>query len=263
MRHRSFRPVLIAACLSSLAGQAQELVVDTIKAQQPWAPFALYAFPQIKLLNRPEVAERINKDLVLDLLEVDLDTLHGNVFEQVWGDASGSLPRLSGLSWEVAHVLPNVLTIEVSGESCGAHCDPFSLHYNYDLRSGERLQYPTIFTANGLQAVNGLVGKKWADQLEDEIGSLQEDLDAIGPQADSTTATAARLDLYRNCLAERRSLPPVVGDFAITKDALLVWVARCGGHPDQELDTLGYVAVRLPYGLLHDQLNPAVRSLVE
>ena len=254
--------VLPVALLLTIAGKAQAVVIDTLAAKQPWEPFQAYSFPKVGIADRPELAERINKDLAKDLLEVDIDTLKGSLFQQVWGDAEGSLPRLSTLTWTSARNLKNVLSFEFSGEACGAYCEGFSIHYNYDLRSGERVQFDSLFTQVGSLEVREWVGKRWAMAVEVEIAHLQDSLHTRVMAADEQEAIEASLSLYNDCLVERTRQLPYIEDLELLRTGLRVSVARCSAHVDRDADALGSVAVVLPYAGIARYMRPGALALI-
>ncbi len=250
------------ALLIAGTATAQTVEIDTLAAKQPWAPFQAYSFPKVGIEHRQELAERINKDLALDLLEVDVDTLNGPVFQHVWGDADGTMPRLNTLTWTSARHLRNVLSFEFSGEACGAYCEGFSIHYSYDLRTGNRLVFDSLFTQKGLLAVNEWVGKRWSMAVEREIVLLEDSLRKPDGSADERDAITTALALYRDCLAARSGLPPYVEDFELLATELRLRVARCSAHVDQDADALGSVLVVLPYADLTRYLKPEVLALI-
>lgn len=241
---------------------AQHVEIDTLRDVQPWAPHQAYSFPKVGIANRPSLAERINKDIALDLLEVDIDTLKGPLFEQVWGDAGGSLPRLSTLAWTAAQPLAYVLSIGFSGESCGAYCEGFSIHCNYDLRTGERLQFDSLFTHVGFVAVNDLVEKRWSMVVEREIALLEDTLRKHGRSAEEREELTASLNLYKTCLAERSGVRPYVEDFDMLRNELWLRVARCSAHVERDADTLGSVVMALPYADIARYMRPEALALI-
>lgn len=254
--------VLSVALLLASAGMSQTLVIDTLTAKQPWAPFQAYSFPRVGIANRPQLAARINRDLALELLEVDIDTLQGPLFQQVWGDAEGRLPRLNTLTWTSAQHLPNVLSFEFTGEACGAYCEGFSIHYNYDLRTGARLRYGSLFTQKGWMAVNELVGKRWSFAVESEIARLEDSLRKTDRFAEERDAITTSLALYKTCLAERSGLMPYVEDFDVLGNELQLQVARCSAHADRDADALESVTVELPYADIARYMVPEVLALI-
>ena len=239
--------------------QAQLVVVDTISAVQPWGRHEVYTFPELRMPQQPDIAERIHRDLCVHFLEVDPDTAGNDIFTKVWGDTmSASMPRLNSLSWTCSQVLPGLFTFEFSAEGCGAYCEGFTKHYVYDLRNGERLEYDSLFTAAGLAALNDTVDRRWRKAVNEEIEFLEGLLDVPSGKAIEPILTSYTIDLYRTCLAERPSDHPYVEDMEPRPNGLRVFIARCSAHANMHLDDLNAVELVLPYALLDPMLR--VRS---
>jgi hypothetical protein len=241
---------------------AQPVVVDTITAMQPWPPHERFTFPHFAIPERPQLAERINRDLCIDFLEMDPDTATGSIFQTVWGDTAHGFPQqLFSLSWTSGQLLPEVLSVTLSGEGCGAYCEGFTVHYVYDLRDGSRLRYDSLFTTDGLKAVDDTLRKHWQAAVGAQLRLIQDSSRAPGLAADDRERWAEELELYRQCLAERSGLRPYVADMEPLARALRVWVAQCSAHYNRNVDDLGEVSMELPYAWLGPYLRTEALSL--
>jgi hypothetical protein len=248
--------------LGSCAGTAQTVLIDTIVATQPWWPRTVYTFPYLRMPDRPEVAARINKDLCIDFLEVDPDTADGRIFEMVWGDtARGGMPRLLSLAWSCEHVLTDIASIELSGEGCGAYCEEFTVHYVYDLRTGVRAEYDSLFTGRGLVVVNDTLGKRWRRLVNAEIALLDSSSKAASVSSEELDRITEMLELYSNCLGERSESDPYVYDIDPLEKALRVYISPCAPHVVRALDDLGSITFDLPYTWLVLYLRPEMRAV--
>lgn len=248
--------------LGTVSAAAQPVVVDTIRAMQPWPPQERFTFPHFAIPERPQRAERINRDLCADFLGVDPDTATGSIFQTVWGDAANELPqRLNSLSWTAGQPLPDLLSIMLSGEGCGAYCEEFTVHYVYDLRDGSRLRYDSLFTTEGLKAVDDTLGGHWRAAVEAQLRLIQDSLRAPGLTAEEKEGWMEAQELYRQCIGERTGLRPYVADMEPLAGGLRVWMARCGAHANRELDELEEVSVDLPYTWLAPRLRPGMAAL--
>ncbi|MFZ1617633.1 MAG: hypothetical protein WAT41_09825 [Flavobacteriales bacterium] len=222
---------------------AQSVAVDTISAMQPWSPYKQFTFPHVTILGQPKLAARINRDLCIDLLEVDPDTAHGSIFQLAWGESSQVIPqRLNSLTWSTNMPLPQVLTVMFTGESCGAYCEGFTIHYNYDLRDGHRLRFDTLFTEDGAHAVDDMLRKIWRAQVEARIELVQDSSEVTGLSADNRERWQEESDMYRECLLERKEQRPYVQDFEPLTKELRVHIARCSAHYNRALDDLNEVS---------------------
>lgn len=252
----------LGAC-TAIGGFAQSLTVDTVSERQPWAPFARYTFPHVAFEGHADIAERIDRDLTVDLLELDPDTTEGSIFQRVWGSAGGDpLPRWNALTWSCSMPYPQVVSFVFSGEACGAYCEGATIHRSYDLRDGHRLVYGDLFTTEGLAMVNERVHKRWVDIVETRIDQLEDSLrNAVGPPGTSESVEAS-LALYRACLIERPVDRPYVADMEPLPGTLRVWIARCSAHADRGLDDLGEVAIDIPAAELAPYWAPGLAALL-
>ena len=241
---------------------AQSVTVDTISAMQPWSPHEEFTFPHFSTLEEPQLAERINRAICIDFLEIDPDTAKGSIFQLAWGDPGRGLSqRLYSLTWSSAQPLPEVLSISFSGEGCGAYCEGFTIHYSYDLRDGHSLSFDSLFNRNGRKIVDDTLRKNWQTAVAGRIQLIHDSLDVPDLSTDNGTRWKDALDMYRECLLERADQRPYVADFEPRGQELRVYIARCSAHVDQDVDDIGEVFVDLPYEWLGPYLRPAVASL--
>ncbi len=239
---------------------AQGLRLDTLRDVQPGGRHEVFTFPHLAWPERPEIASRINRDLCVEFLEVDPDTAHNGLFTQVWGDPlSESMPRVNALTWSCVRPRLEVVSIELMGEFCSAYCAEFDIHYTYDLRSGLRLQYDSLFTDIGLRLVTDSLDQRWRRKLQDEVLKMEEQLTVAGPLSDTAGMIRGAIQLYTDCLAERRTL--YVEDLELGADMMIVRVARCGHHADRALDELGAVGSGLDYSWLLSYFKPGLAHL--
>ena len=241
---------------------AQSVVVDTIFAMQPWPPYEEFSFPHFTIPGQPQLAERIDRDICIDLLEVDPDTAKGSIFQMAWGDPSHEMPqRLNSITWSASQPLPEVLSVTFSGEGCGAYCEGFTIHYNYDLRDGHRLEFDSLFTQKGRTAVDDTLRKFWQAKVEAQIQMVQDSLQVTGLSADNKEWWQEASDLYRQCLLERADERPYVSDMEPLDRELRVDIARCSAHANRNVDDLDEVSIDLPHAWLGPYLRPDVAPL--
>jgi hypothetical protein len=244
------------------AQRSATLHVDTIRAVQPWPPHEVYSFPRIVMPDRQPVADRINRHLCTDFLEVDPDTAGNGIFTAVWGDTVGwTTPRLSYLEWQVRRPLPDLLEVELGGEGCGAYCEGFTMRYQYDLREGRSLTHDELFTTPGLAALNDTLHRSWSKLLTGHIAHLVDSLADAEIEPGHVEFLQARMDLYRTCLEERPEGDPYVVDMVIEGDGIRFFLARCAPHAFLNLDELDPVSFALPWSWCVPRMRPEVRPL--
>lgn len=257
--HRTVLALLLLAVLGH--SRAQSVHVDTIAMMQPLFQHELYTFPRIIIPDAPQVAKRIQRDLSTDLLEVDPDTAEGHWFDQVWGDTSGWMPRLNSIDWNVTQPQPQLLSVEFSAEGCGAYCEGFTMHYVYDLRSGQRLTVDTLFDAVALSAINDTLSRAWHRLVSTHLASIRDSLAA--PPRDSLMRDYFKEaeELYAECLEEHTDAFPYITDLAVEWSALSFYISRCSAHWNQNADELDPVHFELPFTWLMPRMRPEYRAL--
>ncbi len=243
-----------------------EVKVDTIRAVQPWAPHAEYTFPKLDITDRPVQSARIQGDLALRLLDVDVDSVaQHHLFDKVWGDTvSGWLPRLNDLSWQVRMPLPEIVEIEFSAEACGAYCEGFTSYLQYDLRDGAYIGFDSLFSASGGESLEDTLRSLWVERVSAHLVQLNVELAALRAQDGSDTAAKAeeyqvmqdQIELYRRCLGELSGYGFYVSGISVEHDSLRFHIARCANHVEQALDELDPLSITLPM----EMVVPLMRS---
>jgi hypothetical protein len=257
---RSLRGAVALGVLA-LAGmdlRAQTVRVDTIREAQPWGQHEVYSFPRVSTPEDLGIAARINKDICTEFLEVDPDTVSEGIFSKVWGDAQG-MPSVNALTWACTQPLPAVISIDLIGEFCGAYCEDFIIHYSYDLRTGERLRYDSLFTATGLVEVTDSLARRWRSIVQAQISKLSHELVALDSASSEAETLRSTIALYTACLEER--VTPYLGDLIIRPDVMIFIMSQCSYHAVRALDELGAVELELRYAWLAAHFRRPVAPL--
>lgn len=260
MREQRAAVVLIVFAVVGSALHAQPLRVDTIRETQPWGQHAVYSFPRVRTPDKPEIATRINRDIIMEFLDVDPDTAHEGLFTQVWGDpGGGGMPSVNALSWSWTQPVPDVISIELIGEFCGAYCEDFDIHYNYDLRNGVRLSYDSLFTETGLRRVTDSLDRRWRMLVLKEVDKLQAQLANVDTSSFEAEMLSSAIALYTDCLEQRST--PYVDDLIPRQEAMIFRISRCSNHAVRAIDELDAVELELGYAWLAPHLRRTVATL--
>ncbi|MBL7980714.1 MAG: hypothetical protein JNL52_02780 [Flavobacteriales bacterium] len=262
----------IALCGLCCSARAQpEVKADTIRAVQPWAPHAEYTFPQLEIPDRSVQTARIQRDLALRLLDIDLDTVaQGHLFDGVWGDPLGEwMPRLNSITWDVRTPMPEVVEVEFSAEGCGAYCEGFTSYLQYDLRDGAYIGYDSLFTPSGRVILADTLRAMWVKQVSAFLAQLNIEHAALKSQVRSDTLAVAeelqmfqaQVELYQRCLEERAGYGPYVMDLSIEPANLRFHMDRCANHVEQALDELDPLSIILPMEMVVPLMRPERQAL--
>lgn len=259
---RILLPCMLGAHLCTLAQTPPVVLVNEVKATRPWEPREEYSFPRIVMPERPAVAQRINRHLCGELLEVDPDVAGNALFANVWGDSAGTwLPRLNYLTWSTAHPCAELLDVLIEGEACGAYCEGFSSHYVYDLRDGRALTFDSLFTTAGATTVNDSLYRRWVRTLGDHIATTLDGMAVEGQSTEDLERSRAMLEMYRYCMEQRPDGEPYVTDIVPFAGGIGFFLARCASHVEQELDELDPLRFDLSTAWLAQHLRPEMRAL--
>ena len=262
-----FRTVLVrmsvAALMLMLCGslRAQTVVIDTLRALQPWGQQVEYTFPSVRLPLDPAVSDSINRSLFIAFLGVDPYTSKKNPLSELWGDQGTSgMPRINGFRWTCERYSPGALTIRLMGEGCGAYCEGFDMHYTYDLRTGATMDLDRLFSETGLAVAQDSLARRWQRRLALRIDQLKAQRAALDVSADTKTYQDEAIEMFEECIGmnARRSAP--VADFFPTPVGLRFITARCSHHVDQEMDDLAPLAIDLSREEVSSLLRPAARE---
>ena len=197
----------------------------------------------------------------MDFIGVDPNTTEGDPLNELWGSEEGEdLPRIYGLSWSCERSALRVLTIQLSGEYCGAHCEGFRTHYLFDLRTGMNLTFDRIFTVDGLIAVNDSLARLWHRRISDHIQLFEDSLRHDQVPAETREVLTEAIEMFRNCREGRLKNDPFVENMVLIADRLRFTIARCSDHNNRELDDLDPLELDLSREWLVKHLQPEARE---
>lgn len=263
------RACAIAACTAlsaSLCAQGRLVHVDTLRALRPFGPAEVYSFPFIRTPEDPEVGERINRNLQVELLGSVRDSVPETFFEPLWGrpDEYGDAVDIAmqSMSWSVAKPLPDVLVVTFSAEGCGAYCEGYTTYRSYAFPFGALLTWDVLLWKEERDTVEDSLAHWWRQRVHEHMRKEELELGRRGRSAEDVEHSHAVMSLYRNCLERRAQGHVPVHEVEPLENGLRVHVASCGSHFERAVDVLGQVAIDLPYNWLEPYFTPALRYLI-
>lgn len=240
---------------------AQTVVIDTLRAVQPWGQQVEYTFPSVRLPHDPAVSDSINRNLSIAFLGVDPHTSEKDPLSELWGEpGSSGVPRINNLHWTCERYAPGALTIHLVGEACGANCEGFDMHFTYDLHTGAALDLDGLFSETGIVVAKDSLAHRWQRRLALRIDQLKAERAALGVSPETVTYQDEAIEMFEECLGmnARRSAP--IADFFPTAQGLRFITARCSHHVDQEMDDLFPLAIDLSREEVSPMLRPVARE---
>jgi hypothetical protein len=113
---------------------------------------------------------------------------------------------LINLSYEVTYNTNGLLSMDVYAEGCGAHCSSWNTYFNFDLRTGEKINISDIILEGKADSFRNIVFNDKLKALQqfkiEEIAALkQEHIDSISynwilEQVDSNCAKSVEIDNF-------------------------------------------------------------------
>lgn len=210
-----------------------EFSITNIKESSPKYPTLIYEFP---LLNgSEEIANKINREIANELLDINLNDKYKSIFENIWATENKPMSRLSFLNYKINTLNQNLYSVTFYSEGCGAYCEEFNISYNYDLQNGNKLTLDTILTSKGKDDLIKILSVKKRKKIEDYILQLENE--------EATIEDKKMIDesiwLYKDCLTRLPFKTLDYIDFKIKKDSIILESGRCSNHAMRALDDLG------------------------
>ena len=216
----------------------------------------------------PRVEANINDALFTGQLEVAAPRHPGKFLSEADGI------KIDGLASQAFTTLRNderILSIEFTGEGCGAYCEGFTTHYNFDLQTGRQLSLDDLVTARGQQAIARKLAEAKRDAYRTMIDKLnaelkQERASKVKTERDMGDETQERIDFNKDCLDRANSALAELGktkdaplayyaDFALGADKFILQLGRCSNHAMRAIDDVGELSFELTYAELRPHLT--------
>src|SRR5687767_9940120 len=86
-----------------------KVIYVELRETNPDFPEDTYVFPQVTIPENFEAGEKINADLVREILDADPKTVKKSIFENVWATKEHPMPLLSDISYEYLYEGKNLL----------------------------------------------------------------------------------------------------------------------------------------------------------
>ena len=219
---------------------SQYFTIDTIKGQSPINKDVSYIFPHLTLLGNQAAADLINTSLIEGVLWIDSGDVYKSIFEKVWGDTDWTMPRVTDLSYEVINNDDHFLCISISGEGCGAYCDPFTQYYVRDSKSGREIRLEELLSTKGLkhisESIKGMRNQRIEAVIERYKGLLAKGKFADGDDPDYYKTA---IDIFKECEDTSHTVY-VGGSYSLDKEHLMIYTGDCLPHVIRALDDVDY-----------------------
>lgn len=256
---------LLLACTGALLAS---LASPASLAAAPPAPFAVKTVEYKGKLPYVESGDarrdaRINHRIFLDMTEQPAPARHADGLKAPTGEDQG--PGSADFGFSVLRNDGRLLALEVDGEGCGAYCEHYTTHYNFDAATGRSVSAADIFTPAGAAALQKQDLAKRLAEYKRAIAALDKDAAANrkkkgiatrwpqprpdGRQDEDEERIASAIEMYERCMESMRSpdygkyFKPGHTPLKIDGDSVTFLYGRCSNHAMLALDEVGDQAI--------------------
>lgn len=225
--------------------------------------YGRYKFPHITHSNQA-VADTINASLLFNVLDIEKDSVKQSIFENVWDTEGQRLARLTFTQFSINYNSGNILSLDIATEGCGAYCEEFSYHFNYDTRTGESISLDSLFTEDGLKLLSQTIAKWQRDKIVAHIQLLAST--KTTNEEDSIRSIDA-IEMYNQCLERYNDVylgKETIATYpgcVITSNSITIFGDRCSAHVNRALDDIGQFQYELAVKNYRKYLSPYGLSL--
>lgn len=231
-------------CSLSIKTTAQKIGIKVVKYTDS-NPFNSSRFPLL-IGGNINITEKINSYISKSELDLDYKKARKNIFEVLKRNESVMLGKHLGIDYEIHILNDKFYSVMISGEACGAYCEEYKTHYNFDLTTGKKIDLIKLIKPN---MVSNLVDT--LDQIKKSmIKEARETADSIlkHQKLDSLDREyyTDMLELYTYCAkSDLESLDYC--EFYLTPMELVITSDRCSAHYNRNVDEIGRFEFRLDY----------------
>lgn len=229
------QPVFVFFAFVSFGQQAR---IQTLKRRNPITK-EIYVFPKVVTASF-ESTKKMNNAMRETVLSIPANVTDTNLFDSVWRTEArpGSV---SDLSFHVSEFNSKLISLSISGQGCGAYCEPFTYYFTFNARTGNRLTLDSLFTPAGIEKLihnlNYNRRKKLGNKLKQLSGSLHRR--GVKNNQDEKNRILEQKHLYSECLSKTVDKAYVSEiEFLSKAGAITVYTNRCSAHYNMTLDDL-------------------------
>lgn len=254
-------PVLLF-CMATTAHA--QVTVTQIKETNPHSKNQVYIFPSVRVAGNAKASDSINNQLVSAVLDIEKKEVKKSIFENVWSTAKRTMPVVSDLSYDILANTSKLLSISISGEGCGAYCEPFTYFFSFYTKTGERMVTDSLLTKKGLELLRDSLKLKQQQILQSKIKAAQDTLAKNSfTSVDDKKYYEEMLELYKECLERKKDFSLDYLEFYLTSTSLFVSIDRCSAHVNQALDEIGEFNFEFKLDNWKEYLTPFLNTVLK
>jgi hypothetical protein len=233
--------------------------VDRFSQQNPIDPRYVYSFPILNGGNL-EICNKINSYLVKKELYLELGTEKFSIFEKVWKTEEMPNAVVLDLTYRIELLNEKIYSVSISGEGCGAYCEPFEVTYNFNLTTGNVVLLGDLFNKTGQQRMLKELNNHKKEKIVRKKEEIRSILSSDSLKFEDKEFYQDMLDLYTDCNYESLTLNPI--RFICSDDFVKIILERCSAHYNRAVDELWEFEVQQNLMSLEDNLSEIGKELL-
>ncbi|WP_282126595.1 hypothetical protein [Marinifilum flexuosum] len=257
--------ILMVLLCYSVAGIAQLKVEKVYRKQNAYNQMTS-SFPVFGASEDSQVSNAVNQFLQMNRLGLLVGKEKEHVFEKDWPQEDDFHGRQS-IDCSIVENNKAFLSVELNEEFMGAYSSYSTDYENFDLRNGEVVYLPDLFTVDGYEIFKKMINNERKLSLQTAIASscqgISEIYKEIQASNDESLIESLKSDfemlydevsIYEDCIQtiEEYSFSK---EFCLKKEELVVYRGRCSNHAMRALDAIGDFENTMKYSLIKPLLS--------
>jgi hypothetical protein len=249
---------------SSTATQASSIVdiQDGISISDLKPVSEEYKFPVVHFAKNKTIEEKINTFLQLESLEHLPGVYKKSPFENV-RPADGSISGTTSFyGWNRNKTIPEILSLALEGEYVGAYPEGFTIYFNFDTGTGNKISLKDLFTENGQGAIVRMLNENVSKTIKDHLDSLKNK--PLSPPANDEDVEMRNdaIAMYEDCLETTMDYKLTDYSFLFDKNNIVFERGRCSNHAMRPLDELDRFSIPMSFTKVKKHLTPYGENLL-
>jgi len=235
--------ILIAIFYSvNIYSQNSEVIIDNLKPA-----INENKFPLIKYKKNTKVEDKINTLLQIENLEHLPNVFKKNPFEKVVYGQERSNGSVQFYDYKKNKTPKNILSLMINGEATGAYSEEFEMYYNFDLRTGKKLNLKDFITENGIKEITKKLNKNVKKIIELFSVSIKNSLKVKSKNLSDEDFSNEQIELYSACIENIEENTIEYYDYYFEKDSITFVRGRCSNHAMRAIDDLDKFKIKFSY----------------
>ena len=218
-----FTMCFVIVCAATLASSAQYFTIDTLKGDSPYNQDFSFIFPYLKSADKQAIADDINREMMKQVLNMELGQQQRSVFENIWGKKELDVAAVSNIAFKVSNNDADFVSLSIAATYCSGTCVDSVNYYNYDSHTGKSFSMSDLMTGSKLDMLRDSLKAAQQRRIHVYTDSLQYAINKKPLSDDDKRDYKRAIDAYTQCA---NSINPNLS-FSLSKSKLTIHATQC------------------------------------